>query len=90
MTFRIRSNAGCDHWNTESCDRCDADMLAEPRTPFIQFFDERTYEHMYDPWETPRPISSREELRVECERRGVYSHDLRDSIVWKSGPTRWV
>jgi hypothetical protein len=89
MRFRIRSNTGCDHWNTEACERCASDAERPLAIPYVQSFNERIYEHMYDPWETPRPISSREELRQECVKRGVFSHDLRDSMVFKSGPTKW-
>jgi hypothetical protein len=90
LTVRIKSNTGCNHVMGDPCARCDAQMSGPICTPAIQSFPEAIYDNMYHPWETPKPISSREELRQECERRGVYSHSLRDSMHFKSGPTRWI
>lgn len=88
--YRVRSNTGCAHWSDEPCERCDGWRDAPVTAPATQTFGETTFEHMFDPWEKPHPVSSREELRQVCERRGVYSHYLRDSIVFPSGPRRWV
>lgn len=88
--YRVRSNTGCSHWSDEPCERCDAWRTAPVCAPATQTFTDITLEHMYDPWETPRPISSREELRQECIKRDVTSQYLRDSMLFRSGPTRWI
>jgi hypothetical protein len=94
--IRIRRSSGdnCNHLSDEPCTLCEAERLvyvaATPKLPALQFFGEHTYEHMYDPWETPRSFSSPEALRQEAERRGVESQALKDSLIWRSGANRWV
>jgi len=91
MSYRIKTNTGCNHLIGEPCERCEADMAAAPRTPaVVSFPDELVMEHAFDPWDPVRPVSSREELRQLCNKQGVTSHYLRDSMVWKTGETRWV
>lgn len=97
--IRIRRADGvnCNHLSDEPCTPCDEDKARDlalgarplPR-PALQFFGEQVFEHMYDPWETPVPITSPEVLRQEADKRGVYSNYLRDSLIFKSGSTRWV
>ena len=51
-------------------------------------FKPAIFEHIYDPWETPRVIETPQELRAECAKRGVESHYLRDSLLWHSRAAR--
>ncbi len=88
--YHVRSNTGCDHWSDEPCERCDGWRERPIAMPAAQSFGEHVLEHMFHPWETPYPVTSREQLRQECEKREVYSHYLRDSMGWHSGPRRWI
>lgn len=101
MTYRIRTNTGCNHRSDEPCTRCwyaecggGHFQGAPPQiivTPFIVTFPEDLmYEHAFSPWERVQPVSSREELRQLCNRQGVTANYLRDSTVWRSGEQRWV
>ncbi len=101
MTFRIKTNTGCNHRSDEPCSRCWYEAVGRPHfagqlptstfAPFVSSFPEDlVYEHAFDPWERPRPVSSREELRQMCLRQGVTANYLRDSIVWRSGEQRWI
>lgn len=58
--------------------------------PAVITFKPAVFEHMYNAWETPRVIETPQELRAECAKRGVTSEYLRDSLLWRSGPDRWV
>lgn len=51
-------------------------------------FKPGVFEHIYDPWETPRVIDTPQELRRECAARGVESQYLRDSLLWPSRAAR--
>lgn len=96
MPWRVRirraDGQNCDHFSDAPCTACEADSQ-QPFTvkaPSVQSFGEHVFEHMYDPWETPVPISSPAVLREECNKRGVQSEYLRDSGIHRSGPHRWV
>lgn len=85
------------HYAEQPCEQCAvAAVLARAgiATPrgfhSVIVFKEGVFEHIYDPWETPVPIDNPETLRAECEKRGVTSHYLRDSLLWRSGARRWV
>jgi hypothetical protein len=101
MTHRVRTNTGCNHRSDEPCSRCWYESQrgghfqgAAPtvllRPYIVSFPDELVMEHAFAAWERPHPVSSREELRRLCNERGVTSHYLRDSTVWRSGEQRWV
>lgn len=82
------------HYEAAPCKQCAAGVLTRGsdrlRLPSIITFKETTFENIYDPWERPRPIDNPETLRQECAKRGVTSHYLRDSLLWRSGERRWV
>jgi hypothetical protein len=86
------------HYTTQPCESCAVSALlaragllpvSTPRYHSVVSFGEHTLDNMFHPWEKPYPITSREQLRVECEQRGLYSHYLRDSMTFHSGPRRW-
>lgn len=58
--------------------------------PAIITFKPAVFEHIYAPWEKPERIETPQRLREECAKRGVTSEYLHNSLLWRSGPTRWV
>lgn len=62
--------------------------ITHSHAPAVIVFKPGVFEHIYDPWETPRVIDTPQELRRECEKRGVESHYLRDSLLWRSRADR--
>lgn len=58
--------------------------------PAVVVFKPAVFEHMYDPWETPRVIDSPGELLRETAARGVESEYLRDSALWRSRPPKEI
>jgi hypothetical protein len=97
IRIRRADRVDCNHLDNEPCAACEADKArtaalgARPlAAPALQFFGEHVFEHMYDPWEKMPTISSPEVLRQEAEKRGLTSEYLRDSLIHKSGPNRWV
>lgn len=89
--IRVRRLNGpdCDHLSTTPCTQCAADLAKPIALPAYHAFPETIYEHLFAPGEVMYPISSREQLRQECDRRGVYSKALRDSMHFQHGPTKW-
>ena len=59
-------------------------------SPAVITFKPAVFEHMYSAWETPRVMETPQQLREECNRRGLTSEYLRDSGLWRSGPDRWI
>jgi hypothetical protein len=100
MAYRLRGI--CNHMSDEPCSRCWYQMHGQHGhvqgqqgerivTPLVVSFPEGlVVEHAFDPWDTPRPVSSREELRQLGLRQGVTPHYLRDSMIWRATPDRWV
>jgi hypothetical protein len=89
------------HYKAFPCDDCDAravlarvfgafsERSASPGAPAVIVFKEAIFEHIYDPWETPRPIDNPQTLRDECDARGVTSVYLRDSGLWRTHNPKW-
>lgn len=86
------------HYAARPCDACAHDaFLARvfPRSetiivsPAVITYKPHVFTHMFHPWETPRAFDSPRELRAESERRGVTTHYLRDSTLWRSRDPRW-
>ena len=92
MSWRVRSNTGCNHLNTEPCERCAAHAQRPVAAPRTQTFWEGVYEHMQGPLERPVEITSPEQLRREAQARGLFSHWIDDGMsAWrKRGSNRWI
>jgi hypothetical protein len=94
IRIRRTDRPNCNHLTDQPCDLCAEDRardMSRPiQKPALQFFGEKVFEHMYHPWEPTPPISSPEVLRQEADKRGLYSKYLQDSLIFKSGPDRWV
>lgn len=82
------------HYETLPCVQCANRAAHTPYeglpAPNIIIFKEHTNENLFHEWEKPHPVSTPEQLRDMCNERGETSHYLRDSLIWKSGPRRWV
>lgn len=91
MTFRIRSST-CNHMSDEPCEVCDEHRRRVVIfAPSVQSFpSDFKNEHAFAVGEPVIPVSSREELRQQCDAKGVESHYLRDSTTWRSGKDRWI
>jgi hypothetical protein len=91
--WRIRSNTGCDHYHDEPCARCDATRkrpLGSRRLAVHRFY-EGFYPHITGPLEPEIYITSPEQLRRECRKRGLTSQYLEDREIWrKREPSRWI
>jgi hypothetical protein len=90
MTYRIRTNTGCDHLSNEQCERCQRDWLRPPRAPRTRTFLQTVYEHMQGPLEAPIVVETPKQLRDMADARGLTSPYLEESI-WRSGkrPPKW-
>lgn len=95
IRIRRRSGLNCDHFSDEACEACEADKTDAPTrlgallAPAVHTFHGGYFEHMYDPWERVPEITSREQLRQECEKQGVYAKTLQDSMHFAHGPKKW-
>lgn len=86
------------HYCPKPCAQCAHDrFLARvfppqriARSTSVISFGEHVYDNIFHPWEKPFPISSPEQLRQECVARGVNSERLQNSMIWRSGETRWI
>ncbi len=80
----------CDHCAVAYVlDRAGISLAGPARHHAVHSFGEHTLDNAFSPWEKPYPVTSREELRAMCERQGVYSNYLHESMGWHSGPKRW-
>lgn len=86
------------HYCAQPCESCAAEAFLRKvfpsvarttSSPAVITFKEAVYDNMFHPWEKPHAISDPGQLREECTKRGVYSHQLRDSLIWKSRPPTW-
>ena len=91
------------HYCAKPCDACahdaflsrvstassEARVSVDIASPAVIVFKPLIFEHMFHPWERPRAFDSPRELRAESERRGVTTHYLRDSTLWRSRDPRW-
>lgn len=86
------------HYQQQPCEQCGVNaflrrvgLLADTprRYHSVQSFGEIVIDNMFAPWETPFPVTSREQLREECAKRGVYSQYLLDSVHWHAGGRKW-
>lgn len=92
MAYRIRSNTGCNHLNTEPCERCEADALLPVGGPRVHTFYEGVYEHLQGPLERPIEVTSPDQLRLEARARGLYSEWVDDGMsAWRRRNSgRWI
>jgi hypothetical protein len=87
MAYRVRTNTGCDHFNTEPCERCEVEMRRAPASPRVHVFYEGWYPHLDL---EPVYISSPQQLRDEAKSRGLTSLYLEESSTWRRRePSRW-
>lgn len=92
MAYRIKSNTGCDHLNTEWCERCEAHAQRPIAAPRTHRFWEGVYEHMQGPLERPIEITSPEQLRQEARARGLHSQWIDDGMsTWRRRNSgKWI
>lgn len=94
MSWRVRTQwrdgHKCDHRSDEPCPRCDEAKTRPIAAPLTVSFGEMYYEHLFKIDEPVRPITSREELRRECIKRGVKSDYLENTCTFKGGADRWI
>lgn len=103
MTYRVRTNTGCNHRASDPCTRCwyahhgrHGHVQGAPhlivRAAYVMpgFPEDTMFDNAFDPWDRGYPVSSREQLREMCIKQGVDSMYLKESSVWRSGPTRWI
>jgi hypothetical protein len=78
------------HYKAKPCPDCEAPTHGyAPGYHSVILFREGVYEHMQDPWERPIEVTSPQQLRDECEARGLTSKYLRDGI-WRTKSNRWI
>jgi len=94
MSGRVRTQwrdgHKCDHRQDEPCERCEAARARPIAAPLAVSFNETVYEHMFTIDEKMYPVSSREQLRQECLKRGMKSDYLENSLTFRGGADRWI
>lgn len=95
IRIRRRDGTNCDHFSDEECTACAEDRKDAPTrlgallAPAVHTFHGGYFEHLYDPWHPVPEITSREQLRQECEKQGCYAKTLQDSMHFRHGPIKW-
>ena len=90
--WRVRTNTGCDHpLGDPGCARCAVDRAKPIASPRPIDFYVGIYPHLTGPLERDITITSPQQLRDECKRRGLYSNYLEESMTWrKHDSDRWI
>lgn len=92
VPYRVRSNRGCNHLNTEECGVCAEDARRPIGAPRVHTFHEGVYEHMQGPLEKPVEVTSPDQLRREARARGLQSQWLDDGMsTWRNrSSNKWI